>query len=378
MHWIARTNLKNVGHLKKAAQAAFAIGQFPQDIHNQLMETHWSNFVSSRDEQELEFALEHIDAYLSSRYKFEHINPISDKISVAAGYQSIDDYFYSNGYVHRNSVRFLTRNSIDTCLGYGHASESRIGISRDKIIDEIINRIFEGKIGVYCYIVFDSIKEKINMCYLIIREKGVYIQDNLGVEYRISNIKDYTGKINHYGEINFSDPDFIEKSVSSSLQLHEPHEDIHKNSMGIYWRFYENFKNKMYLKFALEHIAAYINSGFKSADLDNDLTTNILTAAGYKTINDYLCTLLEKKQIHRVNLSRKRLDSILGVGSARNITREEIIKDICAKVKNNETGTHDYMIYDDKNQEHLKQLVIEKDKSYMKDDLNNIFIFFVN
>lgn len=385
MNWVARIEFKNVRYLCKAAQAALAINQSPKDLQNQFMDICWAEYQKSKDLTALELGLEHLTAYFQSGYSVRKVSHVCDDIAVAAGYNSLEDYLYSIHYKYFNHSRSFTRHVIDSILGPGHASESYYGLKRSDIVDEITYKCITREVGTYPYVVY--CKGFVKICYLIVKKDVILMQDNDGVEYKLTNIPAIPAEIKQIGNqsrnISFNSPDFIPIAVLSSINKQDnDSEKVHKKFMHIYWNFYKHLKNKIYLDFALEHIAEYCKARLEVNHLDDSVIDEIITAAGFQSIKDFLYTHLNKVKVHRIHLSRATIEAILGAGFASKsqggITREEIIKDICAKVKNNETGTHDYMIYDDKNQEHLKQLVIEKDKSYMKDDLNNIFIFFVN
>ena len=384
MNWVARIDYKIVRYLKKAALAALTINQSPGDVHNKMMEVHWEAFVRSKNKHDLQYALEHLTAYFSSHYSFRNIASVSDKIAEAAGYLSIDDYLHFNRYsIIPNNLHSLTRYAINDILGPGFASATRKGIKRDFIINEIFTKIHEHKVGIYPYIMYDCDHEKIKITFLIIQEKEIYLQDNEGNTYKLvdipkNEIKQVSENEYRSGILDFDAPDYIEKFVISTL-WNAPDLDIHKNFLNIYWRFYENLNDKIYLKFALGHLENYLNSSFDIKELDGAIIKKILTAAGYQSLNDFLRSRLTKNNVYRVHLSRKVLDNALGIGFASKaklgITRKNIIDDIISKISKHSIGIYSYPIYDSRKEEHICSLHIEANKVYLINGSGDKYIF---
>lgn len=136
----------------------------------------------------------------------------------------------------------------------------------------------------------------------------------------------------------------IQKAVQAALILGKHPKDLHNRIIPIYWNNYKVTGDHIHLKFALEHITAYVKSNFDYSD-NISLFTEIVKEAGHHSFEDFLIHIHATKQMRLVKLTRNRIYSILGDGMFTIGNRSIATKDIMKKIKNRERGVYPYTIY---------------------------------
>lgn len=184
---IYRVDLKKVSFVKKAVQSALALDQDPQEVHNTLIEIYWRFFKELGQTLYFKLAMEHITAYLTTGLKTGALTPVAEEILVQAGYRSIGDYLHTIGYSFGKFYVKLTRNRISTILGKGSVTKPASGLTRNAIIDDILEKIWMREIGNYCYEV--NYKDRVSLSYLTIKDASeIYMQDNSGNQFKFIDL----------------------------------------------------------------------------------------------------------------------------------------------------------------------------------------------
>lgn len=179
--------------------------------------------------------------------------------------------------------------------------------------------------------------------------------------------------------VDITSAEYIKKAVQSSLSFKLNPQDVHKQMMNIYWRLYENLLEENYLKFALEHLTAYITAGYDILGLEQITETEkVLEKAGYQSLYFYKKMIGHDAISHYVSLSRNRINSILGPGfvskNRTGITKQIVIDEIIYLITNKKLGIYCYKIYYG-DSILLTHLIINKKGIFMQDNSGNNYRF---
>lgn len=171
---------KDIPIIQQAMLSSLFIGRTPKDLYLRLINLYWEYYKQLGEDVFLDFCYIHLLSYLKAEYDYKDYCFLFQDILRAKGYDSIEDYLKSINYKNRKVE--LTKYRILMILGKGNTLKSVNKLTKNEMIDDIINKIRSMEKGRYAYATHQHTRIKITL--LIIDDECAYMQDSNGISYQ--------------------------------------------------------------------------------------------------------------------------------------------------------------------------------------------------